>query len=227
MSKMPHSIKQLLPWYANNSLAHRDRQLVEKYLLRNPALKSEVELSREVYRIIKDSPLPPPSSDVYPKVINMVGSREIKPVKTRYHTIALGLAVIIMGLLWIIIRPGIVLEWSIHTDHVREFRVYRSIEGVDKNELIDSLPVLPDSDKYYYIDALLLPWNSYTYTVEGVEFDDHQAIRASVTRSALDILPGQVALIAFSLFLGYCIASVINLHFSSILMANHFGRFAL
>jgi hypothetical protein len=126
----------------------------------------------------------------------------------KIHPYALVLAFVVCVLLWAAIRPGIALQWNVTNDSVQKFRIYRAVQGETEYRLISELPASGDLRQYSYVDMLMLPWQSYSYVVVGIREGGNLAPSEVVTGRAIEALPGQLALISASLFMGYLITYI-------------------
>jgi hypothetical protein len=105
---------------------------------------------------------------------------------------------------WRAFQPGVVLEWSVTGASPDSFRVYRTPASSSDWQLLSEVPAAAAS-QYRYVDACLLPWQAYTYTVEGVSVGGATVSSQFVQAQAIQALPGQAALI----FLSFAIASAL------------------
>lgn len=199
-------INELLPWYVNGTLPESERLAVERHLQRNPEAVAQVETYRRLRQAIGQMMTTVSTSEkIYQKILQ--SSQLQRTVEKHHlHPYALGLALVILTLLWAVIRPGVMLQWSPAQGKMSEFHVYRAAQGQDHFDLLEVVPAREGAQRYTYVDVFLLPWQSYSYRVEGVNASGVQAISTLVTHQAIEILPGQLALLITSLTLGYSLA---------------------
>jgi hypothetical protein len=113
------------------------------------------------------------------------------------------LALAVVLLLWGSIQPGIVLRWSVDNVPLTAFRVYRAAAGSTDFELVQEVPAEPDAQQYTYVDPLLVPGRTYVYRVEGVGPGSKSVFSQAVVASAIEALPGQLAILLIGLAGGY------------------------
>jgi hypothetical protein len=113
---------------------------------------------------------------------------------------AVGLAVLL--LLWVVLQPGIVLEWSVEGDPALAFRVYRAPVGTADFGLVGEVPAEPQVRRYRYVDAL--PWlaKAYEYRVEALAAGGQPVLSQATEAGALEALPAQLAVVLLSLLAG-------------------------
>jgi hypothetical protein len=122
------------------------------------------------------------------------------------------LGMVIFGLLWGVVQPGIVLQWVWKNLDVETFQVYRASKGNDNFTLVSEIPTNKASSKYKFVDSKLLPGQTYTYKIQAVTSEGELAFSEFVTDSAVPALPGQLALIMTSLMLAYGLVHLQSLH---------------
>jgi hypothetical protein len=96
-----------------------------------------------------------------------------------------------------------VAYWSVSDSPLTAFRVYRVPVGGADFELLSEVPAQPDVQQYTYVDAHLLPGQSYVYVVEGLGVEGQSAFSQAITVNALEALPGQLAILVASLVIAY------------------------
>ena len=114
-----------------------------------------------------------------------------------------GIAVAVLLVLWILVQPGIALEWSVEPDGLSTFQIYRAPAGSSDYRLVSQVPAQSSAQAYTLVDVLVLPWQTYVYRVEGVSQQGQVAYSPAITSSAWDVLPYQLAILLVSLAAGY------------------------
>jgi len=201
--------EELLPWHANDTLTAFERIVVERWLRRSSEARARLAGWRRLRQAVADQELRTPSPSTWRRVMTRVREPDAARLQRRmplgltwaWGTV-LTLAVLIM--LWVVIQPGIVLQWSVSDGPPVAFRVYRAPVGSADFSLLHEEPARPDVQRYTYVDARPWPVRTYVYRVEGVRRSGQSsALSPAVTASALDALPGQLALLCTSLIVGY------------------------
>jgi hypothetical protein len=113
---------------------------------------------------------------------------------------AVGLAVLV--LLWFVLQPGIVLDWTVQGEPALAFRVYRAPVGTADFGLVGEVLAEPAVQRYRYVDAR--PWLgwSYDYRVEVVGQDGRPVVSHATTAGVQDALPGQLSVLLTSVLSG-------------------------
>lgn len=120
-----------------------------------------------------------------------------------------GLALVILALLWIVVQPGVVLAWDSGDVPASAYRVYRAPLDSSEFELVAEVPT-SESSAYTYVDLFLLPWQAYTYRVEGMAANGQMVTSQAVTGRALEALPGQLALVIASVLSGLALMMLLQ-----------------
>ena len=202
VKKRIRTVRESLPGYLNNSLPEADRQKVDECLRQDDEARQLLQDWKQVRDVIVHQPVYLPSLAVEQRLLETIRSRH-RVTYPYAHLYALGAALIILVLLWSIVRPGVVLQWSVQSEDVSTFRIYRAARGTGEYELLGELPANAGTQQYTYIDMLLLPWETYSYLVEGTRDGSALALSQTVTSSALEALPAQLMLLAASVLMGY------------------------
>ena len=121
-----------------------------------------------------------------------------------------GMAVVVFVLLWAVVRPGVVLGWTVSGEPPAAYRVYRSLGPDEKQALVREVKALPEEDSYRIVDPFVLPAARYTYTVEGVASNGRTIASQSAAVDAATVLPAQVAILVASLLVGWGAVAVFN-----------------
>lgn len=200
-----------LPWLVNGSLPPAQRRSVELWLASRQSSQDERpawELLRDTLRSQSEgSPDPLVLGRLMSTIRQETAQRVARPQFTpRLALSGFALAVSIMILLWLLIQPGMVLQWSQDADVVTSYRVYRAPQGGSHYDLVEEIPVSPKVHQYTYVDARVAPGGDYIYRIEALNASGVQLPSQQVVGRWAELLPGWLALIVASLILGYLIA---------------------
>lgn len=206
--RLSKRMKELLPWYVNGTLSAADRNAVERGRDQSPGLASELAAWQRLHTAVRAQPEQRVAPGVWQRVLAEVRSscstgRQM--VARPWIAWAWGgvLALTVMLLLWGSIQPGIVLRWSVDNVPLTAFRVYRAAAGSTDFELVQEVPAEADAQQYTYVDPLLVPGRTYVYRVEGVGPGSQSVFSQAVVASAIEALPGQLAILLIGLAGGY------------------------
>jgi hypothetical protein len=200
--------EELLPWYTNGTLTAAEREAVERWLRQSPEAPAKLAGWQRLRTAVTSQAQQTPSPSVWQQVMARVQARRATGQQTRVSlrpawAWGAALAAAVLILLWSTIQPGIVLQWSVSDGPLTAFRVYRAPLGSASFDLLHEVPAHPDVQRYTYVDAQLWPAQTYVYRVEGVRQGGQPALSQTITASALDALPGQLAILFTSLIVGY------------------------
>jgi hypothetical protein len=206
--KSSKNVRDLLPWYINGTLTAQERQAVESLLKADATFKAEWESLSRLKAVLAERPSPMPSPIPRQRILARIRQVDsTRPDPGRRILLALNVTAIvsfsvaILLLLWLAIKPGIVLQWSVANAGISAFRVYRAPTGGARYDFLGEVSARGDFSQYTYVDAFLLPGQSFDYIVEGVGATGQIALSESVAGNALEALPGQVTLVIVSLVL--------------------------
>lgn len=204
-----HHLIELLPAYVNGTLSPQQKSQVEKALAFSVELRRELDHCRQVASLVAVQPALHPSPDAWQKTLAAV--RHLpqparRPAITWHWQPSAGLlSLAVLILLWLVVRPGVLLQWTVNTEGLTAYRLYRAPVGSSDYTLIGELPVQPGLSQYQYTDALLVPGQTYSYVVEGVRNGSRYFVSGAVTAAAGQALPAQIALIFASVMIGYAL----------------------
>ena len=191
----------MLPWYANHTLSAAERDAVETWLKTRPEAADSLAAVEEVRSAVSAQPKRAPSP--------MVRQRLLAQIKTRPQTsrrpawlVGSAVALVLLVALWIVVQPGIALQWSVTGDGVSTYRVYRAPVNSAEYSLISEIPVQSNAQAYSFTDITALPGQTYTYVVQAVTWTGQTTLSPIAVGRGLDVLPAQVALILTSLVAG-------------------------
>lgn len=208
----------LLPWYLNETLSAAERRAMSRWLGQSPGdpggmpvpARDELTALRQVQRAVGSQPKQIPSPAVWRRVLTKVGSEpppQTAPVGAR---LILGTCIVLLclTLLWTILQPGVLLEWSASGGPLTAFRIYRAPLGSDDYSLVGEIAANPERNRYQYLDARLWPGQVFIYRIDAVGAGGQPAARQALPGSALVALPGQMALLTISLIVGYGVVAL-------------------
>ncbi len=207
MSKKQGSqdMRALLPWYVNGTLGERERRAVERWLQEEPRAADELAAWQQLRAAVAEQPLQAPSSAVRRRVLAGIAAR---PRRAWAWGAAWGLLALL--LLWSVLRPGIILQWSVSDGPMTAFRIYRAPADGGEFELLVEVDARPGEWQYTYADVRLLPLQSYVYRVEGVGPGGQVSYSRPIAASGLEALPLQLAVLLASLAVGYGAAMLVQ-----------------
>jgi hypothetical protein len=101
-------------------------------------------------------------------------------------------------LLWRVLPPGLVVQWSVEGEPPATFRVYRApIESseIDDFTLIGELSAEAGVVDYGFTDLRLIPGQNFSYRVEAISETGLLATSQAMVGNSLEALPGQLLLL--------------------------------
>jgi hypothetical protein len=207
--------RALLPWYLNNTLSSEEKQAVEAGLRLDPDAGGELPNWHRVQETLTSLPAERPSPEVWQRVAARVQAASVPsrlPVLPRLAW-GIGLAAAVLFLLWVIIQPGIELQWSVDGETAAGFRIYRAPVGTAEFGLLAEVQPGQDtasgdmagfqSTSYVYMDSLPLPGQKYTYLVQAIDRDGQPVASRTIVADGWQALPAQMAIILTSLLVGF------------------------
>jgi hypothetical protein len=210
MSKQKQrTIRELLPWYVNGTLPTEERQLVEAALADDPILQTELAAWRRLRAHAAAQPRKQPPIEVQRRLLDNAHHWHESPAWLRWWqgfssswSGVVAATLLVLLVLWVVVQPGVVLQWSVDNAEVSTFRVYRAPAGSTDFRLVKVVSARPGVEHYTYIDALLLPGQTCLYMVEGISAGGELARSQMIAGSGQQALPGQLALVLTSVILG-------------------------
>jgi len=211
-------ILSLLAWFTNQTLGSREHDQVTNALRKDPGMAMNLQIYQSINEQINLQPELEPTAQTYKRLHERIENYEQKRGQTQNQprnwklqsTAFLSLALSVFILLWLVVQPGMVLEWSTHNGGINAFRIYRAPNGSNEFTLVGELTAEQDTVQYSYVDSLLLPGQEFTYVVEGVQNDGRLATSEPLQGNTLTALPGQLSLLLTSLILAWLILFVIR-----------------
>ncbi len=210
-SNLPQNKHEYLPWAVNQTLPPAESREVEDWLNHQPAMRSEMRFWRDIQSVVLDQPELEPSPKVAKELSSRIRmdreARQVKRNRRIAQTSGVAAALAIFWLLWLIIKPGITLNWSVYGSTPEVFKVYRSEFGRHEQHLIAVIPAQDSRNDYQFTDLWMIPGKTYTYWVEGSDWSGATVFSRPVISNSLPVVPGQIGILLASLILGYIICS--------------------
>ncbi len=204
--------KQLIPYYLNGTLSEREKKAVEEIIRRDENAYIENKAWKQLKFVLSDLPQRDPSPVVWERVSTVIqheGKYVPFPLRKSFLPGTV-LAILISILLWFLIQPGIMLQWSIKQDGMISYRIFRAPLGSTQFELIKEVAAKADQLNYSYLDPAVFPGRNYVYRVEAIPITGIPAYSQVVNGTYREVLPGQAALILSSIISGYGIVFLIQ-----------------
>jgi hypothetical protein len=203
---MDKNTRSLLPGYINQTLPEKEWQHVEAALNQGELQPSELAAWKQVQGALKSQPQQVPAVRIRQQLMSRIQAQPIFLPESAQRSWVwrllsyVALVFSIFLLLLVVVQPGVMLEWSAG-EAVDAFRIYRLNAGQASYELVGEMAAQPGLSHYNFVDAWFLPWQRFTYIVEGVNEQGQAALSQAVTGNALSALPGQIALLLSSVIL--------------------------
>ena len=112
-------------------------------------------------------------------------------------------AIIVTALLWGLLKPGLVLEWEVEAASGILFRISRAPQKTAKFVTVHELAATSSTGSYRYIDPFVWPGTRYSYRVEALDARGEVLAEHLLLVDGLLALPGQLAVLATGLMVGY------------------------
>jgi len=156
-----------------------------------------------------------PSVDVFRRIQAVVQISPKSSIQPGFwKTWVGGMVLILLSaiILWHVIPPGIVLQWSAQGGQPETFRVYRAdtIHGTGDFELVHEVAATPDAQVYTFRDFLLVPGEEYVYRVEVIDQNGLASSSQTIMSHATEALPGQLALFISLIITGYGVSRALQ-----------------
>ncbi len=207
-------LEALLPWYVNKTLTPPEHQRVEQGLKDHPDLNQTLREWHIVQTVVKGQPLQEPGTAVHERLMARVRAQNLpqRNATTLWFTRAWGLALAITALLflWLLLRPGIQLQWSVHQGQVTAFAIYRAPAGSDDFALLHQSTNPPVAREYRYVDTSLWNGRAHAYRIVALGPTGQQLFSNEVMAGAHTALPGQLAVVLTSIIVGYSAVMLIE-----------------
>jgi hypothetical protein len=142
-----------------------------------------------------------PSPAVYSRIAAATRSTAIERANTwRPSLIWIPIIVLLIltgVILWRVLPPGLVVQWSVEGEVPTTFRVYRApAESTESDDftLIGELAAETGVVNYGFTDLRLFPGRQFSYRVEGFSETGQLATSQAMVGDSLEALPGQLLL---------------------------------
>jgi hypothetical protein len=112
-------------------------------------------------------------------------------------------------LLWILLKPGVMLQWETNGNEPASYRVYRSKVGSNEAIILTEIPAQTGVNRYTFTDPVFIPGRIYSYFVQGVGQAGQITHSPQVIGNTWEILPSQLALFITSLLSGLGMALIL------------------
>jgi hypothetical protein len=129
--------------------------------------------------------------------------------QVRQWVMGFGLAVLTFTLLWVWVKPGVVLGWTVNGLPPAAYRIYRAPTSDGEQMLIREIKA-SEGGSYQFVDLFVLSAAQYTYTVEGLTSNGGTITSQPVTVDTSQVLLTQVVILAASLLVGWGIVALLN-----------------
>ena len=166
--------------------------------------------------IVASQPQHSPPPQVYQRLVDVIAQSPQPAVRSLAYPSSLflwgylALTTAIFILLWLVLQPGIVLQWSVLSGGVSAYQIYRASLGEEEFTLIGEVSAHDKRQAYTYVDPWLLPGQTYTYRVQAIQSGGSVAYSNAIVTGAMQALPGQLALLTISLCLGFALLEALK-----------------
>ncbi len=178
-----------------------------------------------VREAIVGQPETAPSSLVERALLAKIRVREAERLAPppSWWTWAWGVAValLVSVVLWAVLQPGIVLEWTAQTHAVTSFQVLRSSARSDEFWTLHTFDAAQTEQQYRYVDLYVWSGRTYVYRVEA-RADGRLVDERTLVVPGHVALPGQLAVLATGVLVGY--GAVLLAHRGTIFARAGHGR---
>jgi hypothetical protein len=208
-------MRDLLPLYVNNTLDPEKRAAVEVWLADNPAAQADLALYRQLRQAGLTRPVPAAPPHLARQIAAAQTGQRLRSgrwalprlqltdwsIRWAQHGLGVAFSLLALIFLWILVQPGLAVEWTVDGGQSHAFRIYRAPVSGGAATLVAEIAAQPNATAYRYVDSLLLPGQEYRYWVEAVNGGQTQS--AAMVANSRDLLPYQLALLLASLIIGY------------------------
>ena len=196
--------KDLLPWYLNESLTTKEKEAVEAWLQRDEHAQRFHEATQITRKAVVSQAPQTPSRQVETQLLAKI--RQPQPRKSFLSApLAWGLpvAALLFALLWLLVRPGTQLRWSVDGDNLSAFRIYRAPAGSTTFELIEELPASVEQQTYQYSDLAVFPGQTYHYVLEITDRNGRTTLSPVIANNSISTFAAQFAILLTSFVLTF------------------------
>ena len=163
-------VRELLPWYLNETLGDAERAAVEDHLARCTSCRQSLAEWRAIEDAAAAQPQPLASSASLAMLLNRLDAMPRPAGFSRRLVLALGaVLVLLVAVLWMP-NAQLKLEWTAgQVDQVDTFAIYRSQSAIQPEELVHSATpaALVDNGGFAYVDPTVRPNTPYYYWLEA------------------------------------------------------------
>ncbi len=198
----------LLPWYITQTLPNDEREAVETWLKTQPNATDQLAAVSALRSSISAQSKLAPSPLVRQQLLAQISVQQPGTQRlARYLArpawlIGSAVAFVLLVVLWLVVQPGIALQWSVAGTGASAYRVYRAPVDSQEFNLLSEIPAQHDAQAYSFTDITSLPGQTYTYVIEAVTSTGQTTLSPLAVGHGLDVLPAQLALILTSLVAG-------------------------
>ncbi len=197
------NIKDFLPWYINKTLTKSETLEIESWLQGDPKADLYQDSVQQIAEVLSKQSVISPSHQVRAKILNSI--HKPVPQSNRFLQWIWGipLTLLIFSLLWLIIQPGNLLQWSVRDTNAAAYRVYRAPVGGTTFTFVEELPAYPSQQFYQYSDPALIPGQNFNYAIEIVDRLGNTKISQVSSTNTMMALSSQIALLLASFILAF------------------------
>ena len=201
----------LLPWYINETLSESEKIAVQNLINHHPKSLDDYQITQRISNILQAQESLSPSNRVKNHLLNTVHNQPVSSKNTIHPWLWSGpITLLIFIVLWLVVQPGTLLQWSINGISPESFLIYRAPEGSTQFVLIDELPAIPSQPSYQYADILVVPGQTYQYLIEVRDLYGNTTRSQATTNDAQMALAAQIALLLTSFILTVGIIKVVQ-----------------
>jgi hypothetical protein len=190
------------PEYINGTLGSSQKWILERWLTTDAEAREELLQLQIMRSMVRGQSQINPSPSIYKKIVTAEHSAAVRRTSTWRPSliwVPIVLLLILAGiLLWHVLPPGLVVQWSVQGKAPATFRVYRApaeSSEIDDFTLIGELAAESGVVDYGFTDLRLIPGQSFSYRVEAISDVGQLAASQAMVGDSLDALPGQLLLI--------------------------------
>ena len=208
------ALEALLPGYLNQTLSAAEQEAVVQGLQEDPRLNEALQEWQGTQRTVQAQALHHPPAAVKEQLMARVRAcnlpqRQVTPAWfVRAWGVTLGITTLL--LLWVILQPGIQLQWSVQQGQAAAFRIYRAPAGSADFTLLHESANPPVAQTYRFVDTDLWRGRAYAYRIVALGPEGQRVFSNEVTTDAFTALPGQLAVILTSMIIGYSAVKLIE-----------------
>jgi hypothetical protein len=176
--------------------------ILERWLARDTAAREEVRHLKMLRTTVRGQSLVEPSPAIYSKIAGAPQPTARERANTWRPSliwIPIVALLILTGILvWRVLPPGLVVQWSVEGEAPTTFRIYRApAESAESDDftLIGELAAKEGIAEYGYTDLRLIPGQQFSYRVEGFSETGQLATSQAMIGDSLEALPGQLLLL--------------------------------